>query len=291
MRRTSILSLCMASAVFLTACTKAAEEDVDRAVQDVINSDRDALNAIMARAANPNEAVVYFKAEIAKDPDNIESRRGLAASLIRAKKPVEAMSAWKNVVEHPNSTSADKVELADASIRAGEWKAAEAALNSTPPTYESFKRYRLEAMIADSKKDWSRADSYYETAVGLTTRPASVLNNWGYSKLTRGDNAGAERLFAEAVSYDQGMFIAKNNLVLARSAQRNYDLPVVSMTQIERAQLLHTAALSAIKQGDLQIGKSLLAEAIETHPQHFDAAVRSLEALESRSATAVTTSG
>jgi len=88
------------------------------------------------------------------------------------------------------------------------------------------------------------------------------------------------------------LFTAKNNLVLARSAQRKYDLPVVPMTQIERAQLLHTAALSAIKQGDVQTGKSLLSQAIETHPQHFDAAVRSLEALENRAPTsALTTAG
>ena len=52
------------------------------------------------------------------------------------------------------------------------------------------------------------------------------------------------------------------------------------MDQIERAQLLHTLALSAIKQGDVQTGKQLLREAISTHPQHFEDAVRSLNALE-----------
>jgi hypothetical protein len=76
------------------------------------------------------------------------------------------------------------------------------------------------------------------------------------------------------------MFTAKNNLVLARGAQRNYALPVVTMTQVERAQLLHTMALTAIKQNDVTIGKSLLNDAINTHPQYFDAAVRALEALE-----------
>jgi hypothetical protein len=52
------------------------------------------------------------------------------------------------------------------------------------------------------------------------------------------------------------------------------------MTQVERAQLLHTMALTAIKQNDVTIGKSLLNDAINTHPQYFDAAVRALEALE-----------
>ena len=52
------------------------------------------------------------------------------------------------------------------------------------------------------------------------------------------------------------------------------------MTQTERAELLYTLALGAIKQGDVNIGKGLLREAVETHPRHFAAAVRSLEALD-----------
>jgi len=106
------------------------------------------------------------------------------------------------------------------------------------------------------------------------------MNNWGYSKLTRGDFSDAERLFGEAIRQDQSLFTAKNNLVLARGAQRNYSLPVIPMDQTEKAQLLHTMALSAIKQGDVEVGKGLLREAIATHPQHFEEAVRSLRALE-----------
>lgn len=145
---------------------------------------------------------------------------------------------------------------------------------------ENFTRYRLEAMIADANEEWDKADSFYEIAVGLTTTPAGTLNNWGYSKLTRGEFAEAERMFGEALGYDPKLFTAKNNLVLARGAQRKYDLPIVQMTQVERAQLLHTLGLSAVKQGDVEIGKGLLRDAIETHPQHFEAAARSLGALE-----------
>jgi Tfp pilus assembly protein PilF len=174
----------------------------------------------------------------------------------------------------------DKVELADALIRTGDWNGAEEVLNSVPPTYETFKRYRLEAMVADANKNWRRADTFYETAVGLTTQPASVMNNWGYSKLTRGDYSEAERMFGEAIRQDQSLFTAKNNLVLARGAQRKYSMPVVPMTQTERAKLLHTLALSAVKQGDVQTGENLLREAISTHPQHFEEAVTSLRALE-----------
>ena len=178
------------------------------------------------------------------------------------------------------ATNEDSVAYADALIRSGDWTRAEQTLDAIPPTHETFNRYRLEAMLADSNKEWSKADSFYEIAVGLTTRPAGVMNNWGYSKLTRGDFKDAERLFGEAIRQDETLFTAKNNLILARGAQRDYTLPVIPMDQSERAQLLHTLALSAIKQGDVETGKGLLRDAIETHPQHFEAAVRSLRALE-----------
>ena len=76
------------------------------------------------------------------------------------------------------------------------------------------------------------------------------------------------------------LFTAKNNLVLARAAQRKYDLPVVEMTQEERAQLLYTAGLAAVKQGDVSQGKQLLQQAVDTSPTFFEAATRSLRALE-----------
>ncbi len=63
----------------------------------------------------------------------------------------------------------------------------------------------------------------------------------------------------------------------ARSA--NMTCRSCTMTQTERAELLYTLGLAAIKQGDVAIGKSLLEDAIDTHPQYFEAAVRSLEAL------------
>ena len=107
-----------------------------------------------------------------------------------------------------------------------------------------------------------------------------MLNNWGFSKLSRNDFAGAEKLFLEAITYDPNLFTTKNNLVLARGAQRKYDLPVIKMTQEERAQLLYTLALAAVKQGDVSVGKGLLQQAVDTSPQHFEAAVNSLKALD-----------
>ena len=281
MRRISVLTAIIGSAVILSACDRGTSDaEIEEALKDVNVIDETNLNDVMLTVADPDEAVTYFQRTIKANPDRIDLRRGLAQSLVRAGKPTAAATAWADVLTMPEATSEDRVEYADALIRSNRWGDAEAQLNQIPPTHETFKRYRLEAMVADSNKDWSRADSFYEIAVSLTTRPSGTLNNWGYSKLTRGDYSAAEQLFGEALTYDSSLYTAKNNLVLARAAQRKYDMPVVPMTQIERAQLIHTAALSAIKQGDVNTGKGLLQEAIDTHPQYFDAAVRSLEALE-----------
>ncbi len=280
MRHLFLIPGCLAAGLTLSACTEKGSETVERAFQDVNVVDETNLNDVMLTVADPNEAVDYFSRALKTKPDKIELRRGLAKSLVRAKRNTEAMAAWAKVVEMEGSTDEDKVDFADALIRSGDWERAKKTLDAVPPTHETFKRYRLEAMVADSNREWRRADSFYETAVGLTTRPAGVLNNWGYSKLTRGDFADAERLFGDAIRQDPTLFTAKNNLVLARGAQRNYSLPVIPMDQTERAQLLHTLALSAVKQGDVTTGKGLLREAISTHPQHFEEAVRSLRALE-----------
>ncbi|MDJ1006949.1 MAG: tetratricopeptide repeat protein [Paracoccaceae bacterium] len=274
-------SLCLGSALVLSACSGEQDSaELDSAFKAVNVIDESGLNDIMLNSPDPNEAVRYFARATAENPERIDLKRGHAKALVRAGKPTQASAIWAQVIASPEATDDDRLGYAEALIRSGEWDRAEEQLDAIPPTMENFDRYRLEAMMADANQEWEKADSFYEIAVGLTTTPAGTLNNWGYSKLTRGEFVEAERMFGEALGYDPKLFTAKNNLVLARGAQRKYDLPIIQMTQVERAQLLHTLGLSAVKQGDVEIGKGLLRDAIETHPQHFDAAARSLAALE-----------
>ncbi|MGB3406565.1 MAG: tetratricopeptide repeat protein [Jannaschia sp.] len=280
MRQRLVWTLLCGGVIALSGCNSLSNADVTRAVDGAAAAESDGIRDLMLTVADPREAVSYFNRQIDENPKDIEPQRGLARSLVRAGRQSEAVLAWRKVQDHPESGDEDMVELADALIRTSDWAAAKVVLDSVPPTHETFNRYRLEAMVADSNRQWSRADSFYETAVDLTNKPAGVLNNWGYSKLTRGDTQAAERLFTEAITYEEDLFTAKNNLVLARAARRTYSLPIVPMTQEERAQLLHTAGLAAVKQGDVDIGRSLLQDAIDTHPRHFEPAVRALQALD-----------
>jgi len=276
-RITAVVSVGLA----LAACDQTRSADVDRALDGVNVIDETNLNDIMLTSADPDEAVAYFRRASQENPDRTDLRRGLATSLIRAGHNTEGATIWRAVVNSSEATDQDRVDYAGALIRTNDWDEAERQLDLVPPTFETYERYRLEAMIADSNEEWDRADSFYETAVGLTTRPAGVLNNWGFSYLTRGDFDAAQRMFVEAINYDPDLFTAKNNLVLARASRGQYTLPLVQMTQVERAQLLHTMAIAAIRRGDVDIGRGLLEDAIDTHPQHFEAAVRALRTLES----------
>jgi Tfp pilus assembly protein PilF len=281
MRHPVFIALCLFGTVGLTACQPGvSRSQADRAVADAAQIDQSNLIDIMLNVADPAEAVSYFKNALTVTPDRIELKRGLAKSLSRAKLYTEATIILKEIIASPDGNNEDRLALVDVLIRSNEWDKAEAVLAQIPPTVETYERYRLEALVADSKHNWKKADSFYEIAVGLTNKPQSVLNNWGFSKLTRGDASGAEKLFIQALTYDPKMFTAKNNLVLARAKQRKYDLPIVDMTQDERAQLLYTAGLAAVKQGDISQGKQLLQQAVDTAPTYFEAASRSLKALE-----------
>ena len=273
------LVLCLAVAV--TGCNSIkTPKGAKRAIASVDAVDQTNLSEIMLAVGEPAEAVAYFQKASAEKPDRLDLKRGLGKSLLRAGRAAEAVQVWGNITASQEATNADRTALAEALIRANDWPRATQVLAQIPPTYESFDRYRLEAMVADSRKDWARADSFYEIAAGMTTKPAAVLNNWGFSKLTRGKAAEAEPLFLQAIRYDDTLFAAKNNLVLARAAQRKYDLPVINMTQTERSELYYTAGLAAVKQGDIRMGKQLLQQAIDTNPQYFEAAQRSLAALQ-----------
>lgn len=280
MRRITPAVLGLSAVLALSACEKLKKPEVEKGLDPVNVIDATNLNDVMLTVADPNEAVAYFQRALKQEPERMEFRRGLAKSLVKAGRATEAVPVFETIVSDKDVTYEDRIDYADALIRTGDWKAAKAQLDKVPPTHETYKRYRLEAMIADSRREWKKADSFYETAAGMTTRPAGVLNNWGYSKLTRGDYAGAERLFIEAISADPKLFTAKNNLILARAAQKKYTLPLIQMTQVEKAKLLYGLGIAAVRQGDVAIGRSLLEQAIDTHPQHFAAAVRALEALD-----------
>jgi len=103
--RHPFLVLCAISVVTLSACDKTGGNTVDRKVAGINVIDETNLNDVMLTVADPNEAVSYFQRASKAEPDRLDMKRGLASSLVRAKRVTEATGAWRDVTAHPEATS------------------------------------------------------------------------------------------------------------------------------------------------------------------------------------------
>ena len=83
----------------LTACSQGV--DVDRAMDPLNVIDETNLSDVMLNAASPDEAVAYFQRTLTEQPDRIDMKRGLAASLVRAGRAAEALPLWNEIVQDP----------------------------------------------------------------------------------------------------------------------------------------------------------------------------------------------
>ena len=269
----------LALSITLAGCTEMTDEEKNADLGAINVIDATGLNDIMLNLANPSEAVAFFRDSLAVEPGRVDLKKGYAQALVQNKQYAEAALIYEQLIDDGHADSDDRLNYADALVRNGAWDEARVQLNAIPPTVESFDRYFLEALVADHNKEWEKADNFYDVARGLTTRPAQVLNNWGISKLERGQYSAAEKLFKQAISADSKMFTAKNNLVIALGKQGVYRLPVIPMNDKERAILLYNLAREAIRNGDVDIARGLLSDAIDIHPQHFQPAVSLLASL------------
>ena len=269
----------IALSIFLAGCTEMTDAEKNADLGPVNAIDATGLNDIMLNLADPAEAVAFFRDSLAQSPDRIDLKKGYAQALTQNKQYAEAALIYEQLIDAGEADSEDRLNYADALVRNGAWEEARAQLNAIPPTIETFDRYFLEALVADHYKEWEKADNFYDIARGLTTRPAQVLNNWGISKLDRGKYKEAEKLFKQAIAADSTMFTAKNNLVITLGKQGVYRLPVIPMNDKERAILLYNLAREAIRNGDVDVARGLLADAIDIHPQHFAPAVSLLDSL------------
>ena len=84
MRHPMILAFATTAVLGLAACGDRGEAEVDRALEDLNVIDESGLNDVMIQAADPAEAVDYFRRSIANDPGRVDLERGLAESLSSA---------------------------------------------------------------------------------------------------------------------------------------------------------------------------------------------------------------
>ena len=263
--------------VGLSACERVKDKE-DPLAGSII--DEAGLNDLMLTASDPSDAAQYFEQSLAREPDRADFRRGLAISLSRAKRYNEAARVFQELITLDQDKPADRLEYAFVAMRLDRWDDVASLAQSFPDGLQTPRRYSIDAMLADQNNDWAAADVAYARAEKLSARPAAVLNNWGVSQMSRGDLSAAASTFTRAVSFDSRLFNAKNNLAIVRGLQGQYNLPLVPLSDEERAVLLNNLGIIAMRRGDEKIARGLFAAAVDAHPQYYAGAADKLAALE-----------
>lgn len=281
--RTGLLRLAAALAAMaaLAACDKPTlEEKKDPLGLNVL--DDDGLSELLLSAGDPEYSVTYFQSSLAKEPSRADLRRGLAISLKRANRFPEAKRIYEELIALGQAEPADELEYAFIAIRLESWDDARTVDGRLPTALNTSRRHLLTALVADNARQWESADAAYGRAETLAANPAEILNNWGVSLMSRGEINRAERAFQKSVSFNSRLFNAKNNLAIARGLQGDYSLPLVPMTEIEKAMILNNLGLIATRRGDVDQARGLFAAAVDTHPQHYQGASDRLAALDGK---------
>ena len=261
----------------LSACESVSNKK-DPLAESII--DEADLNELMLTASDPSDAAEYFAQSLAREPDRADFRRGLAISLSRAKRYKEAARVFQELITLDQDKPSDRLDYAFVAIRLDRWDDVVTLSQSFPEGLQTPRRFIIDAMVADQANDWDAADAAYAQAEKLSSVPAAVMNNWGVSQMARGDLSAAAASFNRAVSIDARLFSAKNNLAIARGLQGYYQLPLVPLTDEERAVLLNNLGIIALRRGDEKIARGLFAAAVDAHPRHYTNAAIKLSALE-----------
>jgi tetratricopeptide (TPR) repeat protein len=278
MRKTLALG---AVAVFTLAGCQEMKTTEERRTVDPINIiDEANLNDLMLTVGDPESSVSYFREAMNRDPERVDFKRGFAISLSRAHRYRDAATVFSQLEEASALSNDDRVEYAFVLTKLERWDDANRALSGVDSNYESARLYILKGMFHDQQSDWILADAAYGRALELSAQPAVALNNWGVSQMSRGDLPGAISTFEQVVYLAPSLFDAKNNLVIARGLAGDYRLPPISVSETEKALLLHNLALIALRRGDVDVAKGLLADAVEVHPLYYAQAAEKLRALE-----------
>jgi Flp pilus assembly protein TadD len=192
----------------------------------------------------------------------------------------EALARYKVLVGlHPNDGSTLE-RAAISAVRVGEVALAKGLTDhavSLPGA--SWRSWNARGVVADLMRDFDKADSSYRRALELAPGQAEILNNLGWSRLLRGDWAGALAPLEEAAKLAPKNARVANNVELAKAALAA-ELPErrPGESEDEWAMRLNDAGVVARLQGDRARAIAAFAQAIEARGSWYERAANNLRA-------------
>jgi tetratricopeptide (TPR) repeat protein len=194
---------------------------------------------------------------------------------------LQAWSQYRHLAGSPDKQQSDCEKGAVAALnllRAADAKPLVDCAVQSPSA--SWRAWNARGVLADMQQDWATADESYAHARQLAPSEANIVNNQGWSKLLRGDWAGALPLFENAAALDSTSQRIANNLELVRAALAA-DLPARrgGETNAQWAARLNDAGVAAELVGNKQRAVAAFTQALDASPVWYDRASNNLAAL------------
>ncbi len=149
------------TAISLSACESVSNKE-DPLAANII--DEASLNDLMLTASDPSDAVRYFEQALAHEPDRADFRRGLAISLTRAERYIEAARVYQELITLGQDQPTDRLDYSFVNIKLDRWDDVRTLSQTFPDGLQTPRRYLIDAMMADQDADWAASDAAYARA-------------------------------------------------------------------------------------------------------------------------------
>jgi len=240
------------------------------------------------------QAKQLYGSILAAEPDDAEALTGLGESEV-------LLREYGAALEHTRKAAEIAGERTDVEARArhnmgivllltdrpGEAKQElETAVALDPASWRAWSAL---GRAYDAHRAWEEARAAHERALALAPHEGAVLNNFGMSRLSAGDQGEAAALFVRALEASPDLAAAETNLRLALALDGRYDEALAGVDAEEMPNALNNAGYAALLRGDYEQARSLLLRAIDASPDFYEPAssnLRFLRSLEQRQAPA-----
>lgn len=191
------------------------------------------------------QALPWFERRLATDAKDIEAQEGRALALVGLDRREEALPLLQALVKQ------------------------------TPPRWRSCNAMGL---LSDLTGNAEAARYWYQQALAVNPKEASVVNNLGYSRLMAKDYAEAEAHFTDALALSPNAPRLRGNLVLALAWQGDYARAIRYARQWQsEASALNNVGYIALLRGEFDTAIRYFEQALERSPTWYPRAAANLE--------------
>lgn len=232
-------------------------------------------------AGRLEEAKLLIGRAVSAGASGVPVDRMVAKLAFASHKYAEALAGYQRLTASSEKQPGDCVNGAIAALEIGKPTEAKPLVDcATASPNASWRAWNARGVLADFNQDWSGADEAYSRAHQLAPNEARIINNEGWSKLLRGDWAGAIPFFEQAASIGGASERIANNLELAKAALAA-DLPKREAGESARdwAARLNDAGVAASLLGEKQRAIAAFTQALDANPSWYDRASNNLKAV------------